>query len=189
MTQDASLLKLNDAIESVCPRDCHLMRCHAHKTEWPTTEADASTMPCYYRCDYLGFSVRYTRYDGYFTVINTPDLPQAVDEPDVNLLECPQNHAWLYRSTALNQGDRLVWRCGVEGCDYTRADFGPAWANRTRFKGGRQSLPPLLPQAGSPAGATTRYFARYLTSSLRLTVIERLVPGKTNENCPDCPAV
>jgi hypothetical protein len=127
MMQDTSLLKLNDAIEPLCPRDGHVMRYRAHTTEWPT-EAGTKTLPCY-RCEHQGCSVRFSPYDGYFTVISTPDLPQAVEEPGVNLLQCPQHNAWLYRSIALNQGERLVWRCGVEGCDYTRADFGQAWPN------------------------------------------------------------
>src|SRR5438874_6345258 len=125
MAQDISLLKLNDAIEPLCPRDSHVMRYQAKGLKWPTG-VDAKVMPCYL-CDYEGCSVRYSPYDGYFTVIDTPDLPQAVEEPGVNLLRCPRHNAWLYRAFAKNQRDRLVWRCGVEGCDYTRADFGPAW--------------------------------------------------------------
>lgn len=125
MTPDASLQKLNDAIESLCPRDSHVMRYHAKGLEWPSKAGDQA-MPCYH-CEYEGCSVCYAPYDGYFTVIDTPDLPQAVEEPGVNVLRCPRHNGWLYRSFAENQRDRLVWRCGVERCDYTRPDFGPVW--------------------------------------------------------------
>jgi hypothetical protein len=92
----------------------------------PGNAESAAEVPSYV-CGYEGCSVRYTPREGYFTVIETPDLPEPVEEPGVNLLQCPRHAAWLYRSVAQNSGDHLVWRCGIEGCDYTRSDFGPAW--------------------------------------------------------------
>jgi len=127
MMQDTSLLKLNDTIQPLCPRDSYVMRYNA-KGIASLADADPKSTPCYC-CGHQECTVCYSLYDGYFTVINTPDLPEAVEEPGVNLLQCPRHDAWLYRSIAENQGDRMVWRCGVEGCDYTRADFGPAWPN------------------------------------------------------------
>ena len=127
MMQDTSLLKLNEVIQPLCPRDSHVMH-YDSKGMAGWADADDKISSCY-RCEYKGCSVRYSPYDGYFTVIGTPDLPEAVEEPGINLLQCPRHNTWLYRSIAENQGDRMVWRCGVEGCEYTRADFGPAWPN------------------------------------------------------------
>ena len=127
MMQDTSLLKLNDAVKPLCPRDSRVMH---YNSKGIAGLADAETkISSGYRCHQEGCTVCYSLDDGYFTVVNTPDLPEAIEEPGVNLLQCPRHDAWLYRSIAENQGDRMVWRCGVEGCDYTRADFGPAWPN------------------------------------------------------------
>src|ERR1043166_362046 len=124
MTQKVALQRLSESIAPLCPRDSRVMRYEA-KGWSQETESDSVT-PCY-RCDYQGCTVRYTPLDGYFSIIRTPDLPQAVEKPGVNLLQCPRHDAWLYRAISENPGDRLVWRCGVDGCDYTRADFGPVW--------------------------------------------------------------
>jgi hypothetical protein len=123
--QDTSLLQLNNVIRPLCPRDSHVMHYDLKGTAG-LADTDSRIYSCY-RCRYQGCTVRYSPYDGYFTVIGTPDLPEAVEEPGINLLQCLRHKTWLYRSTAENQGDRAVWRCGVEGCEYTRADYGPAW--------------------------------------------------------------
>jgi hypothetical protein len=77
------------------------------------------TLPSYH-CRYLGCSVRYHPANGYFTVINEPDLPYFVDEPATNLVCCPRHGAWLYRE-AKNSAERLVLKCGIDGCDYVRS--------------------------------------------------------------------
>jgi hypothetical protein len=126
MMQKISFHKMSESIAPLCPRDSRVMHYDANGLACSGEGENESAMPCY-RCDYQGCSVHYTPLDGYFSVIRMPDLPQAVEEPGVNLLQCPRHDAWLYRSVAENPGERLVWQCGVEGCDYTRADFGPAW--------------------------------------------------------------
>ncbi len=126
MTQKISLQKLSESIKPLCPRDSHVMHYDGKGIAWLGERDDEGATPCY-RCGYDGCTVRYTPLNGYFTVIQMPDLPQAVEEPGVNLLQCPRHDAWLYRAISENSGDRLVWRCAVDGCDYTRADFGAAW--------------------------------------------------------------
>jgi hypothetical protein len=125
MAQEVSLLKLSDSIEPLCPRDSRMMRYDSKGIEL-SAEGQSRATP-YYRCGYQGCTVCYAPSEGYFTIIETPDVPQPVEEPGVNLLQCPRHGGWLYRGTAEKQEKRLVWRCGVKGCDYTRADFGPAW--------------------------------------------------------------
>jgi hypothetical protein len=125
MAQEVSLLNLSDSIEPLCPRDSRVMHYDAKGFELPA-ESEAKATPCY-RCGHQGCTVCYTVADGYFTIIETPDVPQPVEEPGVNLLQCPRHGGWLHRAIADNQEERLVWRCGMGGCDYTRADCGPAW--------------------------------------------------------------
>ena len=126
MKQKISLPKLNQSIKPLCPRDRHVM-CYDGKGIPALGEADDDgAAPCY-RCNCKGCTVRYTPVDGYFTVIEMPDLAQAVEEPGVNLLRCPRHAAWLYRAISETPGEDLVWRCGVQGCDYLRTNFGPAW--------------------------------------------------------------
>jgi len=125
MTQQTEVEKMSQSLKPLCPRDSHLMHFAARGLSWQEQSKQQFT-PCY-SCECRGCSVRYTPLDGYFTAIMMPDLPQAVEEPGVNLFECPRHNAWLYRTVAQNSGDGLVWRCGVEGCDYTRADCGPTW--------------------------------------------------------------
>jgi hypothetical protein len=121
MAQDVFLLELSDSIEPLCPRDSRAMRCDAD-------ENDSRATP-YYRCGYQGCTVGYAPSEEYFTIDGAPDVAQPIEEPGVNLLQCPRHGGWLYRGIAENQEERLVWRCAVKGCDYTRADFGPAWPN------------------------------------------------------------
>jgi len=127
MAQEVFLLELSDSIEPLCPRDSRVMRCVAEGAAW-STENESRAIP-HYRCGYQGCTVCYTPSGGYFTIVETPDVPQPIEEPGVNLLQCPRHGGWLYRGIAENQEERLVWRCGVKGCDYTRSDFGPAWPN------------------------------------------------------------
>src|SRR5215467_608053 len=126
MMQKISLQKLSESIKPLCPRDRHVMRYDAKGIPTLGEADDDGAAPCY-RCDFEGCTVRYTPVDGYFTVVEMPDLAQAVDEPGVNLLRCLRHEAWLYRAISEAPGEDLVWHCGVEGCDYLRANFGPAW--------------------------------------------------------------
>ena len=125
MAQQTELQTLSELLKPLCPRDNRVMSFDARGLAWLQERKQHAT-PCY-RCKYQGCGVRYTPLDGYFSAIMMPDLPQAVEEPGVNLLQCPRHNTWLYRTVAENTGDGLVWRCGVESCDYTHADCGPAW--------------------------------------------------------------
>jgi hypothetical protein len=127
MAQEVFLLQLSDSVEPLCPRDGRVMRCDAEGTEL-SVESESRATP-YYRCGYQACIVCYTPSEGYFTIVDPPDIAQPIEEPCVNLLQCPRHGDWLYRGIAENQEERLVWRCGMKGCDYTRADFGPAWPN------------------------------------------------------------
>ena len=125
MTRQMELQKLSEVIEPLCPRDSRVMHFDAKGLAWEEDGKQRVTPS--YGCEYEACSVRYTPLEGYFSAIMMPDVPQAVEEPGVNLLQCPLHNTWLYRAVAENSGDRLVWRCGVEGCDYTHADCGPTW--------------------------------------------------------------
>jgi hypothetical protein len=109
---------LNSTLKPLCPRDNHVMHYEPHGITWPEEPGSAAlhVVPSYH-CNYFGCSVRYIPSDGYFTVIDTPDRPHFVDEPGANILQCPRHGAWLYRSRD-ESTNGVVWRCGVEGCDY-----------------------------------------------------------------------
>lgn len=111
--------RLSASIKPVCPRDGRVMRYEVEGIAW-NTEKDRQTVPSYH-CGYQGCSVRYAAADGYFTVIDMPDLPIFVEEPGINLLRCPRHGTWLYRSTKRPADESVVWRCGVSECDYASA--------------------------------------------------------------------
>lgn len=67
-----------------------------------------SRATAHYRCGHQGCIMCYAPSDGYFTIIETPDVPQPIGEPDVNLLQCPRHGGWLYRGKAENQEERLT---------------------------------------------------------------------------------
>jgi hypothetical protein len=89
---------------------------------WKEGTAGGSQSIPSYHCDYFGCSVRYTPAEGYFTVVETPDVPHFVEEPGTNIHRCPRHGAWLYRSKDDRAIPGFVWRCGAEGCDYFRED-------------------------------------------------------------------
>ena len=125
MAPELSFLKLSDSIEPLCPRDSRIMRYDANGIDL-SAEGESRATP-HYRCGYQGCTMCYAPPEGYFTIIEAPDVTQPIEEPGVNLLQCPRHGGWLYRAIGDNPEEKLVWRCGVEECDYTRADFGPAW--------------------------------------------------------------
>jgi hypothetical protein len=61
-----------------------------------------------YHCDFEGRSVRYNHPDGYFTVVETLEHPFFVEEPGMNVLQCPWHGTWLYRSRDKNNGEDLA---------------------------------------------------------------------------------
>ena len=115
---------LSHSLEPLCPRDDHRMHYEAKGISWKATpeEKHKETLPSYH-CNFEGCSVRYDTANGYYTVVLTPDQPFFVEEPGVNLLQCPRHGTWLYRAKSHHTDARFSWRCGVEGCDYSRADL------------------------------------------------------------------
>jgi hypothetical protein len=125
MPQQVLSQKLALGLKPLCPRDNHVMRYDPKGIEAKAENVTYSTPS--YHCGFQGCSVRYTPEDGYFTVIDVPDLPHFVEEPGTNILQCPQHGTWLYRSNQENRVDGRTWRCGVDGCEYTRSDVGGPW--------------------------------------------------------------
>jgi len=101
------------------------MRYEAKGIRWKGGDGKAKTFPSYH-CDYISCCVRYAPTDGYFTVIDEPDVPYFVDEPGTNLVRCPRHGTWLYRE-ADDNAHRFALKCGVEGCDYAQADVEGIW--------------------------------------------------------------
>jgi hypothetical protein len=125
MLQQITSEQLSQNLEPLCPRDNHRMRYEGKGIHWKWEADDSVHTVASYHCDFEGCSVRYNHTDGYFSVVDTPDHPFFVEEPGVNILQCPRHGAWLHRSryeNNNNNNDALEWRCGVEGCDYVRAD-------------------------------------------------------------------
>ena len=120
MPQQTLSIRLSRKLRPLCPRDGHVMHYEAKGIQ-SKTEGETYTTPSYH-CDFQGCSVRYMPSEGYFTVINMPDLPHFVEEPGTNILQCPLHGTWLYRSGAPAVGDHQAWRCGVDGCEYERDD-------------------------------------------------------------------
>ena len=99
------------------------MHYEAKGVTWKATAGakHTETLPSYH-CNFEGCSVRYDAVNGYYTVVMTPDQPFLIEEPGVNLLQCPRHDTWLYRTENQHGDSRFAWRCGVEGCDYSRSD-------------------------------------------------------------------
>jgi hypothetical protein len=115
---------LSALLEPVCPRDDHRMHYEARGVSWKAAPDDKSlqTLPSYH-CSFEGCSVRYDLFNGYFTVVHTPDQPYFIEEPGVNLLQCPRHKTWLYRAVNQEGGSHFNWRCGVDGCDHVQPDL------------------------------------------------------------------
>ena len=110
---------LSKKLKAVCPRDNHTMSYENNGLRWKNAADGEAQSLSSYHCDFEGCSVRYTPTDGYFSVVETPDLPYFVEEPGANILQCPRHGTWLYESA--DEGDgKFAWRCGVEGCDYKK---------------------------------------------------------------------
>jgi hypothetical protein len=101
-----------------CPRDSHVMSYEPRGIRWKSGTGQTETLPSYH-CDYLGCSVRYDPANGYYTVINEPDVPYFVDEPAANLVRCPLHGTWLYREVQDKTGRSLL-KCGVDGCTHVQ---------------------------------------------------------------------
>ncbi len=70
---------LSQTLEPLCPRDSHVMAFEARRIRWTDeSEGQVRHIPSYH-CDYEGCSVRYNLKDGYFTVIDTPELSHFLE--------------------------------------------------------------------------------------------------------------
>ena len=115
---------LSHSLEPLCPREDHRMTYEAKGISWKPRPDDEppQTLPSYH-CNFEGCSVRYDLLNGYFTVVNTPGMPFFVEEPGVNLFQCPRHGTWLHRTESRGGSAHFAWRCGVDGCDFVRADL------------------------------------------------------------------
>src|SRR5260221_6965226 len=116
MPQQISSGVLSQTLKPLCPRDNHVMHYEAKGLSWREGLGGSVQSLSSYHCGYFACSVRYRHTDGYFTVVDTPDLPHFVEEPGTNILQCPRHGTWLYRSKDERSNDAFA--CGVEGCDY-----------------------------------------------------------------------
>jgi len=106
---------LNSNLKPLCSRDNHGMKYEAGGSR-SNTGNQAS-----YHCGFEGCSVRYDATDGYYMLIGMPKHANPVDEPGVNVAQCPRRGRWLYRRKNVEPGPGFNWCCGVEGCDYRSA--------------------------------------------------------------------
>jgi hypothetical protein len=120
-----STLTIDHHLKPRCPRDNHVMRFEPAGIRWRNSSGETETQPSYH-CHYMGCSVRYDPANGYFTMIEEPDIPFFVEEPATNQVRCPCHGTWLYREND-ESTDRFVLRCGVNGCDYTHGDVSGIW--------------------------------------------------------------
>jgi hypothetical protein len=119
MKQETIEIRLNHSLKPICPRDDRVMHYEAKGISWKETPEDkeVQVLPSYH-CDFEGCSVRYDLFNGYFTVVHTPDQPFFIEEPGVNLVRCPRHGTWLYRKESHKGDSRYEWHCGVDDCDY-----------------------------------------------------------------------
>lgn len=115
--------QLSASLAPVCPRDDRRMRYEAKGISWKATPGDKSprTLPSYH-CNFQGCSVRYDQHNGYYTVVMVLDQPFFIEEPGVNILQCPRHGTWLCRTENRRGDSHFSWRCGVAGCDYEKSD-------------------------------------------------------------------
>ena len=103
--------RLSSDLKPLCPRDNHVMKFESSGSK-ENIGLDAS-----YHCGLDGCSVRYSIAEGYHTLNGTTKHTYAVDEPGVNIFQCPIHGLWLYRRDILVSEPGVRWCCGAEGCD------------------------------------------------------------------------
>lgn len=111
---------INRSLRPICPRDGRVMTYEASGIAW--RDGRHSQALASYHCGFTGCSVRYTPEQGYFTVVDVPDLPYFLEEPGVNLVRCPVHLTWLSREGQEGAPERRRWRCGSDSCSYVRFD-------------------------------------------------------------------
>jgi len=126
MSGQISVEPLSRSLKPVCPRDVHEMRYEERGIHWKEIEEKDSCVASYH-CGYFGCSIRYNNEEGYFTVVDTPDIATYVEEPGVNQLLCARHHTWMCYVKSDGTKTGFMWRCGVDGCDQTHADIEHLW--------------------------------------------------------------
>jgi hypothetical protein len=112
-------IELSHKLKPLCPRDNRLMHYESESIHWQDSAGVTQTAPSYH-CGYTGCSVRYNADEGYFTVVDVPDVAYFVEEPGTNISRCPEHGTWLYRTSRSSGDDTIVWRCAIEDCDYSK---------------------------------------------------------------------
>ena len=110
---------INRSLHPLCPRDGRVMGYQASGIAWRNGR-DKQSLPSYH-CGFTGCSVRFSPDQGYFTVVDVPDVPYFLEEPGINLMRCPVHGTWLCREHERGAPERLRWRCGSDSCSYVRA--------------------------------------------------------------------
>jgi hypothetical protein len=120
MSRQETSLRLSRDLNPLCSRHNHVMRYAENGLKWKEEfDTNLQTLSSYH-CGYLSCTVHYAPSEGYFTVIDTPNIPHFIGEPGVNLYTSPTHGTWLYQSREETGAPNLVWRCGIENCDYSR---------------------------------------------------------------------
>jgi hypothetical protein len=120
MSLQPTSLRISRDLSPLCSRHEHVMRYEEDGIRWKEELDTKMQTVSSYHCGYMSCTVHYAPSEGYFTVVDTPQIPHFIGEPGVNLYICPRHGTWLYQSRAEGDTQRLVWRCGIENCDYSR---------------------------------------------------------------------
>jgi hypothetical protein len=120
MSVRETTLHLSRDLSPLCSRHDHVMRYDEDGVAWKEEfETKMQTLSSYH-CEYLSCTVHYAPSGGYFTVVDTPNIPHFIEEPGVNRYTCPRHGTWLFQSREDDDRRKLVWRCGIENCNYSQ---------------------------------------------------------------------
>lgn len=123
MSEGNTSLRLSTQLKNpLCSRHDHVMTYEKDGISWrEQMDAETQSLPSYH-CGYQSCTVHYSPGEGYFTIIDAPDTPRFIEEPGVNLYRCPRHGTWLYQSRDDKGPGQLMWRCGVDHCEYSYAN-------------------------------------------------------------------
>lgn len=117
--EESSLKLSNHLINPLCSRHEHIMVYEKDGISWKEDlDTEKQTLSSYH-CRYMSCTVHYAPTEGYFTVADAPTIPEFIEEPGVNIHTCPNHGTWLYQSREKTGAQRLIWRCGVESCNFS----------------------------------------------------------------------
>ena len=119
MLLEENSLHLSRELSPLCSRHDYVMSYEKDGVAW-TEEFDTEMQTLdSYHCGYSSCTVHYAHTEGYFTVVDTLNIPHFIEEPGINLLSWPRHSTWLYQCRADSDARRHVWRCEIEICDYS----------------------------------------------------------------------